>query len=779
MGEEHNTSEQEGFISRILHLFRPKIATKIFIYFLIIALVPLMTVSYVLVVAANDQLLKSASKNQQTLAHDLARRVDNYLAKSINLLAFEGRLYAANNFKTEEQLIQSLKTLFTQNAALQQVLMLTNDGVQRILTLQEDGEIKVEILSQNEQTGTAQYTEAIAFMVGKPYFISPGRDKDNIPRLTLGIPILKKYAPPNDDLFVSQKGETVNDLHGAILGYYDISSLWESVLSETAGEKSYAYIVDNSGFLITHPDQKFLFSHAEIKDTEAVRQFLNGDLSTKQTISEKNEEVISTPFKTQTNWAVIVQEPVSSIYASVNSYIQMSTTVGIVAVILSVLAGLFFSRQLIRPIKQLSIGAKRLGRGEFDQQINVKTRDELQELANTFNRMGMSIKKLISDLQTNNLRLMVEQAKLNNIISSVSDGIIALNAKGEIVSANPPAAKLVGTEPAMLEGKLLSDVFAWEHDEQRFTPDLKTVGIHRHTDLVLKRGSQVAYLDIMVAVLENQTGNVASIITIHDQTESRELSFMKLDFVAIAAHELRTPLTVVRGYLDILNSSAASKLNLFQLENLQKAIVGANQLRELINKLLNIARIERGDMEIFIEKLNLSKLVSENVEQHQPVAVQKEQKLSFNAGTAKDIYVPADTASIVEVLNNLIGNALKYTPKGGEIKVTLTATNNYARVEVKDNGPGVPNDMRDRLFTKFYRAERSLISGSRGTGLGLFISKTIIELQNGTIGIEPDQGHGSVFYFTLPIYDPARDDEQIAKNTSGGIRGWFKKRPTS
>ncbi len=763
-------SDSKGFLRRAMHFLRPKISAKIFLYFLLIALVPLVVVSYLLVTTAHDQLLEDASAKQQAVATDLSRRVDNYLADNINLLSFEARLYSQRNLSTE-QIDKSLATLFDQDASLEQVTMLPSDTAQRTLTRQSDNKVKITSSALNPAN------RALDFVSGKSYILSVGRDEDNNPQITIGIPILKTYGAPTNDLFRSQSGAGSNII-GAIIGYYNVSDLWQSVLSAKIGSGGYAYVVSGEGNLVSHPDQQFLSSHTQLTDTQAVSQFLKGNTQTEQTVSETGQDVISTPHKTLAGWAVIVEEPVSSIYASINSYIQLSATIGIIAVALSILAGLFLSRQLVRPIRELSLGAKRLGQGMFDQTINVKTKDELQELADTFNRMGLSIQKLIGDLKTNNLRLMVEQAKLNNIIGSVSDGIVAVNDRGEIVSINPPAANMVNKSGNQLEGMLVSDVFGWTHDDKPYMPDLRTPGTHRHTDLVLKRGDTIIYLDLMVSVLEGQASNVAAIITIHDQTESRELSFMKLDFVAIAAHELRTPLTVVRGYLDILNTAALKEMSVFNLENLQKAIVGANQLKELINKLLNIARIERGDMEIFIEKLNLSKLVEENVEQHQPVAAQKQQVLTYDSNAKGTVYVPADTASIVEVLNNLIGNALKYNGKNGKIRVSLTVGAEQVRVEVADNGPGVPDELRDKLFTKFYRAERSLIAGTRGTGLGLFISKTIIELQKGTIGIEPDQGKGSVFYFTLPIYNPANDDEQVAKNTSGGIRGWFKKRST-
>lgn len=763
-----------SLLRRLRHALRLNISTKIIIYFLYFALIPLISVSYVLVNAAHDQLLDNATQKQRAVAEDLARRVDNYLANDINLLVFQARLYASQSFDAV-RIDQSIKALFNQNQSLQQIDLQTTKGKQRTFSRQGT-DIKI-----SESHIDLEDAHALDLLIGKEEVLSSGLEGgvQKNPQITIGIPILKKYDIPSNDLFATQKGSTENII-GAIAGYYDVSNLAKSISTTNVGKGGYAYVVDKSGILLSHPDRVFLLDkrNRNQSSTDAVRQFINGNLQTQQTISETGKQVISTPAKTSKGWAVIVQEPVSSIYASIDSYIRLSAVTGIVAIVLTVLSGLFFSRQLIRPLRKLSNGAKRLGRGEFDQEIKLNTKDELQELAETLNAMGQGIKKLIGDLKTNNLRLKIEQIKLNNIISSVSDGMIAVNGKGEIVSINPPAALLVGKTPKTLEGASISEHFNWQHEGEPFAPNLVNGGVYRYTDLSLTNGESVVYLDIMVAVLDHQDSDVAAIITIHDQTASRELSFMKLDFVAIAAHELRTPLTVVSGYLDLLNTTAVNELSIYNLENLHRAIDGTDQLRQLINKLLNIARIERGDMEILIEKLNLSKLVRENVEQHMQVTSQKEQTLTYSCNTDSNVYVPADTASIVEVVNNLVGNAIKYTGKGGKIHVRLVVKQTEARVEVSDDGPGIPEDLRDRLFTKFYRAERSLIAGTRGTGLGLYISKTIIELQNGRIGIEPERGRGSTFYFTLPIYDPARDDEIIAKKSSGGIRGWFKKRPS-
>ncbi len=698
-------------------------------------------------------MLGNAAAKQQTIASDASRAVDNYLGTITGQLNIIAGVYALKPVEID----QNLQALLKEDPNLQKVEILTKDDKKRVATLR-GGQLRVAITDIESDDTTFDR------IANKKRILSLSRDLNNTPELAISLPIR------------SSADDTDNSLIGVVVGYYEMGTVWKSVLPEQTDTDGYTYIVDGTGSLVYHPDYNFLSTHTDIHSTAAVSDFLSLSLKTKQTVSETNENVLSAVRETEAGWGVVAEEPISSAYAGVNSFTKLAVTVTIGAVAASVVVGLFFSRQLIRPIKRLVVGARKLAQNNLTQKIDIRTKDEFEELASIFNNLGVTVGNLVSNLEANNRSLTFEQSNLQSIINSVNDGVVAVNIKGEILSINAPAIRLVSNAPYMVKGKSIEEVFPWTREGAPFKLDLTSTGFHSYNDVVLAKNESVAYLDLMVEVIDRESGDVAAIITIHDQTPSRELNFMKLDFVAVAAHELRTPLTVISGYLDILNREALKELSLENLESLQKAIVGAQQLRELINKLLNIARIERGDMEIFLEKLNLTQLVAKSVEQHQPVAAQKGQALSFTSNTTSTVYAPADTSSIVEVLNNLIGNAIKYTPENGQIQVNIIASGEQVRVEITDNGPGVPEELRDKLFSKFYRAERSLIAGTRGTGLGLFISKTIIELQRGTIGIKPDQGNGSTFYFTLPIYKPEKDDEIVAKNISRGKHGWYKKR---
>ncbi len=743
-------------------IFRLSIASKILIYFLLIALLPMIVTTFILVSSANTQLLHAASLQQQAVARGLSDKVGNYLSNKINNLVSIAELYSSNNVTTSD-IDQNLAIILNHDSNMQRIAIVNSSGQDQVVfnRLGNDSSLA------NEANTDA--FKAVNFLSGKAYVSSVSYNGQNKPIITIAVSILKSnYSQYLTDLPRANFGTYNNpgDIQGAVIASYDMSTLWQSVLSTKIGANGYAYVVDGLGNLVAYNNNQFFAKHQKLANVQAVKNFINDDLKTAVTISEVNQRVLSTPMViSDSGWAVIVEEPVNSVYSDVNSYVKSAAIIGLSAIILAMAIGIFFSTQLIYPIRKLSQGAKRFGQGDFDKDINIRTKDELRDLAETFNAMGASIKKLVDDLKVNNMVLTVEQRKLNNIISSVSDGVVAINSQGLIMSANPPAAKLVGKTPEAILAKPIKEIFNWQHEDEAFQPPIDEPGIKQHNDISLNNGNNILYLNLVVSVINNEDNSIAAIITIHDLTQSRELDFMKLDFVAIAAHELRTPLTVVRGYLDMINPEAIKRMTLSGLENVQKAIESTDQLRDLINKLLNIARIERGEMEIFIEKVNLTKLAKENVRQHESIAADKEQRLTFTSESENPTYVPADPSSIVEVLNNLIGNAIKYTPRGGKIKVSLTANDHEARLEVADNGHGIPIELRSKLFTKFYRAERSMIAGTHGTGLGL------------CIGIDPVSKQGSTFYFTLPVYVANKYDNLVNKNKKiGGVHGWFKKR---
>lgn len=729
--------------------YKSKVSVKIAWRFLAIAIIPLVVIGFVLVQAASGSLRSEAEANQQTYATDRAYRVDTYLDTAAGQLSYAAGLIANN----PQALDQSLSLLFKKNPDLAKAEVLLAGGKVRTATL--EGNEPSLSSSRTESDNTA-----LDALVGKQRVLTISRNNANMPRVGITLPIL----------------DATGKLIGSITGSFDIADSWKAMLPEQKSGGTYAYVIDGKGALVYHPDKNLLSLHPNLSDVGAVRDFMGNTLRTRQTDSEEKHAVLSTARSTKAGLGVIAEQPIEQAYESFYEFIELAILAILIALLVAIAFALAFAKRTASPIKKVAAGARSLAAGTLTKRLTLKTNDELQETIDILNDIGSNMSQLVGKLESSNRNLMLEQSELHSIINNVNDGVIAVDARGEIVSINASALRLMPAISYDVRGKLITEIFPWTRDGSPLQLDFVTAGVRVYDNIVLAKDETVSYLDLNVEVVDRDKNNVAAIITIHDQTASRELSFMKLDFVAIATHELRTPLTVIMGYLDMLNREADKELSAENVENLKRAITGAQQLRELISKLLNIARIERGDMEIFLDKLNVTQLAKQNVEEHQQIAAQKNQSLVYTANTDTDVYAPADTTSIAEVLNNLIGNALKYTPRGGQVRVHVTVNTTDLRVEVTDNGPGIPEEMRANLFSKFYRAERSMIAGTRGTGLGLFISKTIIELQNGTIGVTANSGDGSTFYFTLPIYQADRDDALIEKNISRGKHGWFKKR---
>jgi len=238
---------------------------------------------------------------------------------------------------------------------------------------------------------------------------------------------------------------------------------------------------------------------------------------------------------------------------------------------------------------------------------------------------------------------------------------------------------------------------------------------------------------------------------------------MKLDFVSMAAHELRTPLTVIRGYAELLNSELGDKLSPEHQEHLHRLEFNAANLGTLIDNLLNVSRIERGSYKIEPQSLDLVSLVKNAVTDLLDQANSKGQNLSFVESAEKIPMVMADSSRINQVISNLITNAITYTPVGESIKVSVTPQGSLVSVSVQDTGIGIPKEALSKLFTKFFRVSSVLEQGSKGTGLGLFISKSIIAMHGGEINVESEVGKGSTFSFTLPVATSAQTAQSAAQ----------------
>jgi PAS domain S-box-containing protein len=419
-----------------------------------------------------------------------------------------------------------------------------------------------------------------------------------------------------------------------------------------------------------------------------------------------------------------------------------------------------FTRNISTPLHRLISWANQVSGGHRDN-LTMITNDEISDVVRYSNRMMMNLDNLTRWLKTERDQVELERNKLSLVLSRVADGVVATDDEGNIHFFNKAMETLTGWYSDEVLGKSVDEVLPlYRIDERRYSllKILKGSQKQEHDavqispiDLrLITRGRGNKYVNLSIASLsKSDTHNLGNILTLHDITDERELERMKIDFVSMAAHELRTPLTAIKGYISILNNELPQHITKEQTKFLNRTLVGADQLSYLIENLLNVSRIEQGALKIDAAPISLSKLIKTIALNLSGLANEKDIAISVSP---TNLVVMADQFRLSEVVTNLLSNAISYSPTGSKILIQAkTAGRGEAEVQVIDEGEGIPAEALPRMFTKFYRVSGKLSEGSKGTGLGLFISKAIIEAHRGKIWVESEQGKGTTFHFTLPL----------------------------
>lgn len=458
-----------------------------------------------------------------------------------------------------------------------------------------------------------------------------------------------------------------------------------------------------------------------------------------------------------------------------------------IVLVISGLAGAGVSFWLLKsfalPIVQVSRVAESFGKGDFSSRVDIKNRhDEIAALGNSIDAMGQSLQAYVARTESERNRLAI-------IINSITESIMAINKEGRILLANAAASELTQLPQASLIGRNVQDIFTWRREMQEFSVDYSKEGSNTYANLEYTDiGNVTHYLKLIVTKIngDQDVQSPQAIVTIHDETKSRDLENMKVDFVSMAAHELRTPLAATRGYLELINFKEGENVAPEIKNYLQQALKSTAELGSLIDNLLGVTRIERGTLTLRPEKVDIATDIQQAIRNANFTATDKRIKLSYD-GPISGYYVIADQIALHEVINNLINNAIKYTNSGGTVHVNLARSDKNYVIEFKDSGIGIAKASIGNLFTKFYRVHGGLNSGSTGTGLGLFIAKSIIERHGGSISVESEEGVGSTFTVVIPVLDEiklAALQQQTPKTTvqptptTRGNRGWTTKNIT-
>lgn len=430
--------------------------------------------------------------------------------------------------------------------------------------------------------------------------------------------------------------------------------------------------------------------------------------------------------------------------------------------VFSVALGLLIAHTLSSSLRRLTQGASRIANGDFSQQIPVNSNDEVGQLAKTFNDMA-------NRLRDSYHRLELETVRDKTLLESLGEGVIAINEDGKIDLVNNRAVELLEL-PAQdrLIGAPINNIITLFDDadkplEEADLPTVIPLKTQRPvTDVYTFRKS--AGGKVLVAITADPVvvnGKAAgAIMTLRDVTKEKEVDRMKTEFISLASHQLRTPLSAIKWFTEMLVSGDAGKLQPEQLEFAKNISDSTERMIALVNALLNISRIESGRIMIDPKPTDLKELVGGIVNDLKAKTEEKEQTLIISVHDELP-KINLDPRLIGQVYLNLLTNAIKYTPKGGEISVFISKKDDQVISQVTDNGYGIPKDQQGRIFQKFFRAANAVKVETDGTGLGLYLIKSVVESSGGKIWFQSEEGKGTTFWFSIPLSGMKRKEGEV------------------
>jgi two-component system phosphate regulon sensor histidine kinase PhoR len=405
-----------------------------------------------------------------------------------------------------------------------------------------------------------------------------------------------------------------------------------------------------------------------------------------------------------------------------------------VATALVVLAAWTIARLTTRPIRRLTTASKRIASGELGQKIAVGARDEVGELTRAFNEMSAKTKELVETISE-------DRTRLASILNNMTDAVIMIENEGNISLANRAAEKLFDIKET--EKRSIIQVVRDHEIDELLKLCLKTVGTQT---VQYESGISKRYLRaIAIPIIHNELTSV--LLLLQDLTELRNVQTTRRELIGNISHEFRTPLAGIKAMVETLGGGAVDDKKAAQ-DFLTRIDSEVDRLTQLVAELTELSRIETGKTELKKEPVDLNQLVEEVITRLNPQV--ERQGLSIRREFAADLpSVSADKERVRQVVANLAHNAIKFTPAGGEITITTRVLEESVAVDITDTGIGIPVEDVPRVFERFYKGDKARTG--EGTGMGLAISKHVIEAHGGNISVESEEGKGSIFSFSLPL----------------------------
>ncbi|EIQ4013289.1 HAMP domain-containing protein [Staphylococcus pseudintermedius] len=509
-------------------------------------------------------------------------------------------------------------------------------------------------------------------------------------------------------------------------------------------EHSEALLEDNKGLIIL-PDR----AHINEKDTvkkkmlKEISEHPNFDRVLKNNHSELQHVTFKIDGKTHTyvllgypskynngqSSAIFIYQDLKSIDDTNNIITVMILITAVVFLAITTVFAFFLSTRITNPLRQLKTQAKEVARGNYDKRVPIQTRDEIGELAMTFNKMSRSIQTHIDALTTSkNIR--------DTLINSMVEGVLGINHKKQIIISNA------------LAERMLSEFN--ESDREMFNLQIEDTFESQKTEYREYEMNQRFYVIIMSHIKKIQANGEGGLVAIvRDMTNEHELEQVKKDFIASVSHELRTPISLLQGYTESIVDGVVTEPEEIN-EFLTVVLDESKRLSRLVNELLNVAKMDAEGLNVTQEVQPMQDLVRKMAMKYRQQAQELDLTLDFQMDGEMASLWYYDFDRMEQVLTNLVDNASRYTQPGDTISIKATADHDHQILTIEDTGVGIAPQHLEKLFERFYKVDSARKRGSQGTGLGLFITRMIVNAHGGHIRVESELDKGTKFIISLP-----------------------------
>lgn len=540
----------------------------------------------------------------------------------------------------------------------------------------------------------------------------------------------------------------------------DIHTILTSINNASISEIE---VIDSSGIIRGTSD---INSQDEVgqKTTDAnVKAALAGGKYTKNPIEERSGvryQVVVKPLVSSSGGesniigVVEVRASLETTYDNLNHISLIYFSASLLAVVLGVVMAVIISRSLTKPIAEINDRTTRIAQGDYSGGILVRSNDEIGQLAENVNALAVRIEETTNSTE-------FERRRLDSVLEHMTDGVIATDRRGSINIINTAALQMTGMEDSNVAlGQSILEVL---QIADRY--NLREL-LDNQDELLLDFSNEERQLIIRAyfSLIQRASGFISGlVIVLHDVTEQQRIEEERRQFVSNVSHELRTPLTSVKSYVDALQEGAIEDPEVAK-SFLAVAQDETTRMIHMINDLLELSRMDSGTMKLETEYVNVSELFNYILNRFDMIIANDDKPEKYytikREITNSQIWVELDTSKFTQVVDNIMNNAIKYSPDGGVITARMIDRKTEVVLSITDQGLGIPKKDLGHIFDRFFRVDKARSRAQGGTGLGLAISKEIIERFGGKIWVESSEGKGSTFSISLPYeaYDPAEDE---------------------